>query len=499
MLSLVRKHRLFFATATAVAIAFRLLFFFKFRLIDGDSLIYGDIAKNWLAHGVYGVTTAAGPVPTWIRLPGYPAFLSAIWAMTGVEHYTAALLAQVVVDAAACFVVADLARRIAGGATGDLQDASWRAACIGFLLTALCPFLAIYTAAPLTEILAVFCAALALDAASAGFDGLAAGRMGAWVLCGIAIACGILLRPDGGIVLAAIGAWLAWHLLKVVRQKNSREPSQALGPSRNSSAGTAGKIVVAGLIVAVIGLAPLVPWTIRNWHDFHRFQPLAPRYANAPDEPVNYGYQRWTRTWMADFVSVAEIYWQLPDQQIDTELLPSRAFDSPEERARTEEIFSAYNDRGQWTPELDAALGQIASERIARAPLRYYAWLPAARVADMWLRPRTDLTRLNDRWWEYHDDLRGALWGSLLGTINLLFIGAAMCAVVRRHQHVRLLGLMLTFVILRSLFLGSLENPETRYTLECYPVVLALSAAFFAQVRGARTSDNRKVASRASA
>ena len=41
------------------------------------------------------------------------------------------------------------------------------------------------------------------------------------------------------------------------------------------------------------------------------------------------------------------------------------------------------------------------------------------------------------------------------------------------------LGLLLTFVILRSLFLGTLENPEARYTLECYPVVVVLAAAAF--------------------
>jgi hypothetical protein len=34
------------------------------------------------------------------------------------------------------------------------------------------------------------------------------------------------------------------------------------------------------------------------------------------------------------------------------------------------------------------------------------------------------------------------------------------------------------FVVLRSLFLGTLENPEPRYTLECYPVVFVLAAAW---------------------
>jgi hypothetical protein len=34
-------------------------------------------------------------------------------------------------------------------------------------------------------------------------------------------------------------------------------------------------------------------------------------------------------------------------------------------------------------------------------------------------------------------------------------------------------------LILRSVFLGTLENPEPRYTLECYPVVILLASIVF--------------------
>jgi hypothetical protein len=39
-----------------------------------------------------------------------------------------------------------------------------------------------------------------------------------------------------------------------------------------------------------------------------------------------------------------------------------------------------------------------------------------------------------------------------------------------------LAGLLLLFVVLRSGFLGTLENPEPRYTLEMYPVVIVFAA-----------------------
>ncbi len=99
---LVRQHFRFFAWSALGGLALRLLFLFRFPAITADSYIYGDIAKNWLRHGIFGISTAAGVVPTYIRLPGYPAFLAGIFAIFGMEHYRAVLAVQVVVDLGTC-------------------------------------------------------------------------------------------------------------------------------------------------------------------------------------------------------------------------------------------------------------------------------------------------------------------------------------------------------------------------------------------------------------
>src|SRR5580700_143571 len=173
---MLRESRKYFLLVTVVAFALRLLFYFKFPHVTGDSLIYGDIAKNWLSHGIFGLTHTDGPRPTWIRLPGYPSFLAACFALFGSEHYNAVLLVQIVVDVVTCFFVADLARR----AVSD------RAARWVFLLAALCPFTANYTVAPLAETLSIFFTAVALDAAVAGFADQDEGHRAwsAWAWCG---------------------------------------------------------------------------------------------------------------------------------------------------------------------------------------------------------------------------------------------------------------------------------------------------------------------------
>ena len=58
--------------------------------------------------------------PTYIRLPGYPAFLAAIFAIFGMEHYRAVLVVQMFVDIATCFLIADLARRLISSARRGL-------------------------------------------------------------------------------------------------------------------------------------------------------------------------------------------------------------------------------------------------------------------------------------------------------------------------------------------------------------------------------------------
>lgn len=447
---LVRKSALFFLLVTLAAFALRLVFFFKFPLIAGDSLIYGDIAKNWLTQGIFGLTHTHGVVrPTWIRLPGYPAFLAACFLLFGREHYHAVLLVQIVIDVVTCFFVADLARR----AVSD------RAARRVFLLAALCPFTANYTVAPLAETLSIFFTAVALDAAVAGFAALDEGHRAwsAWAWCGVAIACGILLRPDGGILLIALGIYLLWRMWRHPLERPH--------------------LFWAGALVLAISIAPLVPWTIRNWVDFHQFMPLVPKSASDPNEFVPDGLDKWVRTWSLDYVSTEEVYWQIPGDKVDINNIPTRAFDTPEQRRQTQAILDDYHKILVVNPALNERLMELANDRIRPNPLRYYVWLPALRSLDMWVRPRTELLPLNSRWWEYRDDMHDCVLATLWGMLNLLLLVAAMMGLIRGPRP-RYLGMMLLFVVLRSAFLGTLANPEPRYTLECYPVVFLLAGAW---------------------
>jgi len=482
MRKLVRQRARFFLAASLAALGLRVLLVAYFPGVTDDSRFYANIAENWLRHGVYGITNSGVVVPTLSRLPGYPAFLAVIFALFGVGNFRAVLLAQVLFDLATCFLIADLARRMFSG----------RAAQAAFLLAGLCPFLANYAAAALTESLEIFFTVLALDLALRGLgvgdtetrtrppqtdlraDPRTDLRTLVWLVCGLSVGAAILLRPDGGILLAAIGGYLLWLLLRALR----------------SGRGGVRAVFWAGVLVALGSAAPLIPWTLRNLHTLHRFEPLAPRYATDSDDVVMPGFNRWVKTWMADYVSVQEIYWAVPGAELDLTRLPRRAFDSEQQFQQTSGLVAEYNSDHDMTPELDARFATLAAERVHAAPLRYYLWLPTVRIADMWMRPRTELFPSDPRWWEFNDDGRWLAVSLAFGFINLLYIALAAAGLLRSREFFGI-GLFVLFLLLRSAFLGTLENPEPRYTLECYPAVIVLASVLASALMQRRAQTSR--------
>jgi len=452
MLDLVRRNAAFFAIALAAGLLLRVVFLLYFPSVVNDSFIYGDIAKNWLQHGVYGVTEAGRIVPTYIRLPGYPAFLALFFLVFGLEHYRAVLILQVCVDLGTCLLCASIAVRL-------LNE---RSAKTAFLLAAMCPFLANYSAAVLTETLEVFFTALAFDAA---LRGLGNNTLGDWVLCGLACTAAILLRPDGAVLPLVIVLYLLWC---------------ALFPAAMSA--TRAQLVRTAVLVGVIAVVPLIPWTIRNWHVFHRFQPLAPRYANEEAEFVPMGFNHWVKTWIVDYASTEEIYWAVPGNPMDVQQLPKRAFDNEDQREATERLLDDYNQVLHLTPALDQRFETLARQRIGTHPIRTYVALPILRSLDMWLRPRTEILPSDTRWWEFNDDPKWSALAVSLGAIGLFYW---LCGLVGwlRLLPVAGSGPLLLFVVARSAFLGTLENPEPRYTLEMYPLLIVFAAVPLAQLR----------------
>jgi len=242
-------------------------------------------------------------------------------------------------------------------------------------------------------------------------------------------------------------------------------------------------IVGMGLLCAI----PLLPWTARNAITLHEFQPLAPKYSNLPGELIPYGFMSWEKTWLYRFRDVYLASWKLDDEAIHVEDLPPYAFDTNEEKDRVASILEPYNNDLTLTADEDAAFGQLARERTARHPLRTYVWLPIARAAVMWFTPRIELIPVSGTVFplvqSWQDDKVDQCVTVGFFLLNIAYVGLAIVGAIRlwrRSTAVRpALAMMILFVVLRTAFLTTIETPEPRYVLVCFPIVLALAAQLF--------------------
>ncbi len=427
----------------AAGAVLRVLLMFYLHVVDGDADVYRELGMNLFRHGVYGLGVGDDLGPALFRLPGYPIFL----ALHG-GRYMLAELTQTVLELCSCWLLYRMMLAERG-----MVAARWT---LG--LGTLCFFTAIYAATPMTESLSTFCVALALY----GLWRMLREERGAWVVIA-ACALAMVIRPDGVLVTAAAVVALAWHgrrawdLRRAVRRV----------------------ALVGGCSVLI-----LVPWAVRNWRTIHVVQPLAPRHVNDPGEFTATGFYRWIRTWSVDFVSTEEVFWRAGQGVIDVKDLPARACDTAAECAETAELIAECNQTKTLdAPGWDGRFEALAEARIRRHPLRYYLWMPAARAADMWLRPRTETLEIDSRWWEWREHAAESAAAAGLGLLGLVFMVLGAVGVWRKPPPV--VVFCMAYVVMRTILIGTMENVEQRYTVEAFPVLFVCAASAVGRIRAA--------------
>jgi len=463
--------------ALLVGACLRLLFVLRYPAASGDTVLYDQFATNWLKLGKLAMDIGGQPTPVDLRMPGYPAFLAIVYALTGRTGERArmpVMLGQVLVDLASCVVIAALAMilaRLCGP-----QAKSKRVFALALWLSALCPFTANYVAVPLTEVWAVFLTAVALvplamvAALVSGNTvrlrgGRELGEKDTWkvaALAGFVVGMGALFRPETPLLLvtsfAALGFWMLW-------------------------CGEGKRWVVLCTLMGVACALPLVPWTIRNAVTLHEIQPLAPKDATLPSEVDPKGFMAWERTWLYSMKDSYLVAWKLNDEEIHMEDIPDSAFDTQEERERVAAVLETYNDETTWTAEEDAVFAQLARERTARHPLRTYMWIPLRRAVRIWFTPRIELVPVAGHVFplafQREEDPVDQEVTILFFLVNVLYLGLGLWGVLKlwncREARAAVVVLAL-YMLVRTAFLTTLETPEPRYVLECFPAVMALGA-----------------------
>jgi len=180
--------------------------------------------------------------------------------------------------------------------------------------------------------------------------------------------------------------------------------------------------------------------------------------------------------------------WNIGSVPVHLNDVSPAAFDSPDERTRVAALLAQYDATLKMTPEIDRGFAELARERTARHPLRTYLIVPIGRAATMWFTPRVDLLPYSGHLWpirqQWRRDRKDVSVTLLLGALNFLYAGLALVGLCRvfcwkgiNSPQVRWsAALLIAFVLIRTAFLTTVETPEPRYVLECFPVVFALGA-----------------------
>jgi hypothetical protein len=452
------------ALAALTGLGLRLFLVLKFPVTDsGDSPFYIDLAWNWLKNRVYGFSVNGYLTPVDMRVPGYPAFLAAVFAFAGKSPH-AAMIAQAVLDVAGCFVIAMIAARLAP------EHSRRRVTVAALWLAALCPFTANYSAVVLTEVQVTFLTGLAIlvllqtDLGVGNAQDRAAFLINNWFLGGIIVGFGTLVRPETPLLLVAAALamtgkwWRPCDWMKLAR---------------------AGVLMGAGLLL------PLLPWAARNWHTLHDVQFLAPRYSELPGEYTPLGFISWTNTWLWRVRDVYLVSWKLNAEEIPLENVPATAFNSPEEKERLAALLDQYNETLTVDPKLDGQFREIAGERARQHPLRTYITIPLLRSFTLWFSPRVELLPysghllpLGDEW---RDDRRDFVVTLTLVLVNMLYLALALAGAWPSRGRPGW-ALLTIFILVRTAFVVYfVDTPEPRYVLECFPAVIALAAQTFAR------------------
>jgi hypothetical protein len=438
----------------------RIFFQRHHAFLAADSILYQEIALNWLRHHVYGLSTDGGGVrPTLIRLPGYPAILAATtWICDRWLHaepatmrgFLPVLWIQIFADLATCWLVASVARRLLGT----------HAFLPVLALACLCPFTANYTAVPLTETFTIFCLVLAFHTLQQWIDHPSTLRL---ALLAAALSCSILLRPDQGLLAMAI-----LPVLYVISPGNFR------------------KRIVPVVLCALLTSLPFVAWTARNLRTFGVFQPLAPKLANDPGEVMPTGFQRWFRTWGISFIDTESAYWNYPEDPVVIDDLPTWAFDNAAQRAQVASLLTRTAAEGKLDPQVDRAFASLAVQRIHEHPFRYYVVLPVTRLADMLVHPRVEMIPVQERWWQFRRRPKQTLFLWFYTGLGLAYFAAGAMGWKRTVRADRVPALSMTaYVLLRCALLLTLDNAEQRYTLEFLPLAMIFAGALFTAERQA--------------
>jgi hypothetical protein len=527
-----------------------------------DGRIYDQIARNVLDRHVYSHESEPPFAPSLIRMPGYPLFLAGVHALSG-HGMTPVRIVQALMDTATCAMIAFVAflwepeegRKRRSSITALLLAAGCPFTTI-YVATILTEIPTMFFAVGMT-----LTATLALRATSQGktlwlwiATGLLAGLSvlfrpdsGLFALAvGLTLVTATLgrssevklARPRNEILyrtartsyLGAVFS-LAFCLVLVPWAVRNYRVFHLFQPLSPAHAEMPGEFVPRGYLTwvrtwiddgryiepaiwqldaAPIKLSSFPDRAFDSAEEKQRVSALFEKYNHPVDEPGLFADEKDSSTPAGsedqsqqdeNAESSKNEADQAGEQKDEANADESDEKDDEEDDNDESESADEASDQAvEMTPEIDAGFAQIAHERIARHPFRYYVWLPLKRARSLWFDTHSDyypfqgqLLPLEDLDYDIHQQYYLPSFAALTLIYTLLGFAGAWFLWRTRNFNARLWVLLAALMIfLRVGFFASLENPEPRYVVEVFPFLCILGGIVAGRIPGVRPSRRQR-------
>ena len=511
-----------------------------------DGRAYAALARNVIQHGSYSVEVEEPFTPTYIRVPGYPVFLAGVYRIFGIDNNRAVRVIQAVLDTMTCWVIAFLAlawapadwqpdrrRRVLLIALALAASCPFGAIYVATILTEVWATLLV-TSSVLAATLAFkaqsrargfvlwlvagllsgaatlvrpdsgfFVAAIGLTVAIVGVADavqsrqpaarkLVPGILGTSIVRGLVFSIGFAL---------ALAPWT----IRNARLFGVFEPIAPSAASMPQDFVPQGYVTWLktwvdherytdafeyGLDLRLIHIEKAPPYAFDSTEERERVAALLDLYNNniakvpvgppaPPPEPpksndsAKGGETEAKEQEQASDESAGEDDSGSEDEASDEEDPP----EEPDEQETVEEDADV-----KMTPEIDAAFGEIAQERIARHPVRYYIVVPLRRIISLWFDAHAQYYPFQG--WLFpvsgmDPDIHQQYWLSLFCFLMwgyTLLAGVGTCLLLTARECRRWLLMLALLIVPRLLFLSGLEHPEPRYTVEFFILILATAS-----------------------
>jgi hypothetical protein len=449
----VPRRRLAAALTTGAVVAgllYRIWIFIPTPVLRGDGLVrYDPLARNlWLGRG-FSNDIAPPFRPNVFDVPGYPAFVAALYAVSG-GALRAVVLAQFTLELLTLLAVAATAHALGWGRC---------AAVAAFALGMVCPFVASLARQVASEVLAVFltsvfCLSIAMIAQRRG-----RGDLPLWMTAGFVGSLLILVRVDAYVVLAFLVPTVAW------------------------TTRTAG---IRGLLIRVLAFSAtvilvLLPWEVRD----HRLTGSwrLPGLEQYTGSHFAKGYRYWLDTWVDD-VRWLEVYVWPPLAQTSSSYPPEKVPDVAE-RERAGQAFRLAQSQGTLDGEPQRVFLELADEARRRRWLDTRVLVGLRRTFSSWLKAPSNAV---------FPGVEREPWARAAYAIWIAILGIATWGMWRllRDRATGALFLPMLIVARSVMPFSSAWGLEVRYLYEALPAVLLLAAHGLVEARARPDPENAR-------